>query len=165
MDGHRDYHTKWNKSDREKQISYNITFVWNFLNDTNELNKTETHRLWKQTDFEKEGGERWFRISKRTLFVFLGQHLKHTEFLRLGVEAELQLPAYTIATAMPDLSHICHLHHRSWHCQILNPLSEARDWTCILTSTSWVHYHWATMGNLQMYTFVYGTDDQQEPAV
>ena len=29
MDGPRDYHTKWNKSGREKQISYNITYKWN----------------------------------------------------------------------------------------------------------------------------------------
>ena len=31
------------------------------------------------------------------------------------------------AIAMPDLSLICHPHHSSWQCQILNPLSEARD--------------------------------------
>jgi len=31
------------------------------------------------------------------------------------------------ATAMPDPSHICDLHHSSWQCQILNPLSKARD--------------------------------------
>ena len=28
---------------------------------------------------------------------------------RLGIESELQLPAYTTATAMPDPSHICDL--------------------------------------------------------
>ena len=37
------------------------------------------------------------------------------------------LPAYTTATAMTDLSHVCNLHHTSWQCQILNPLSKARD--------------------------------------
>ena len=46
----------------------------------------------------------------------------------IGAAAE----GYTTATAMPELSHICDLHHSSWQCQILNPLSEARDWTCIL---------------------------------
>ena len=30
---------------------------------------------------------------------------------------------------MPDLSHICDLHHSLWQCQILNPVSEARDQT------------------------------------
>ena len=51
------------------------------------------------------------------------------EVPRLGVESELQLPVYTTATAMPDPSRICNLHHSS---QILNPLSEARDRACVL---------------------------------
>ena len=29
MDGHRDCHTEWSKSDRERQISYDITYMWN----------------------------------------------------------------------------------------------------------------------------------------
>ena len=28
MDGFRDYHTKWNKSDRKIQILYHVTSVW-----------------------------------------------------------------------------------------------------------------------------------------
>ena len=59
----------------------------------------------------------------------------------LGVESELQLPAYTTVTAMLDLSHICDLQHSSQKCQILDPLSEARDQTCNLMDTSQVHYH------------------------
>ena len=31
-----DYHTKWNESYREWEI-YDITYVWNLTNDTNEL--------------------------------------------------------------------------------------------------------------------------------
>ena len=50
----------------------------------------------------------------------------------LGIELELQLLAYTTATATQDLSHIFDLHHSSWQCWILNPLSQARDQTCIL---------------------------------
>ena len=46
---------------------------------------------------------------------------------RLGVELELQLPAYATATATPDLSCVCNLHHSLWQCWILNPLSKARD--------------------------------------
>ena len=38
---------------------------------------------------------------------------------------------YTTATAMPDLSSICNLHHSSQKHQILNPLSRARDQTHI----------------------------------
>ena len=50
----------------------------------------------------------------------------------LRVESELQLPAYTTATAMWDLSWICDLHHRSLLHQIFNPFREVRDQTSIL---------------------------------
>ena len=70
--------------------------------------------------------------------LFLGPHPQHMEVPRLGVESELQLPAYATATAIPDLSHVCNLHHGSRQCLILNPLSEARDGTCILMDTSQV---------------------------
>ena len=62
------------------------------------------------------------------------------EVLRLGVELELQLPIYTTARALQDLSHICDLHHSSWQCQIINPLSEARDQTYILMDNSHIHF-------------------------
>ena len=43
MDGPRDYHAKWSKLDRERQKSYDITYMWNLKNDTNELiYKTDT---------------------------------------------------------------------------------------------------------------------------
>ena len=61
---------------------------------------------------------------------FLEAHLQHKEIPRLGVERELLLLAYTTATK--DTGHICDLHHSSGQCQILNPLSKARDWTRIL---------------------------------
>ena len=40
-------------------------------------------------------------------FFFLEPHPRHMEVPRLGVKLELQLPAYTTATAMWDVSHIC----------------------------------------------------------
>ena len=70
--------------------------------------------------------------------------LQHMEFPRLGVQSELQLPAYTTATVMRNVNWICNLHHSSGQCRILNPLSKARNWTCVLMDTSQVHYHWAT---------------------
>ena len=39
-------------------------------------------------------------------------------------------------TTPPDPSHLCDLYHRSWQCRVLNPLSEARDQTCVLMDTS-----------------------------
>ena len=78
-------------------------------------------------------------------FVFLGLLLQHIEVLRLGVESELQLPAYATATAMPDLSHICDLHRSLWQHKILSPLSKARDQICNLMDTSQVRYHWVMM--------------------
>ena len=36
MDATRDYHAKWSKSDRERQIPYDITYMWNLKYDTNE---------------------------------------------------------------------------------------------------------------------------------
>ena len=75
---------------------------------------------------------------------FLGP--QHMEVPRLGVESELWLPAYTTATAVPDLSHICDLYHSSWQHWILNLLRETRDGTSILMDTSRVCYRWDTMG-------------------
>ena len=38
MDGPRDCHAEWSKSDKEGEISYDILHVWNLKrNDTNEL--------------------------------------------------------------------------------------------------------------------------------
>ena len=73
-------------------------------------------------------------------FCFLGPHLWHMEVLRLGVELELQLLVYTTATATPDPSLVCDLHHSSRQCPILNPLSRATYQNHILMGTSWVCY-------------------------
>ena len=43
MDGLEGHYAKWNRSDRERQILYDITYMWNVKNSTNELiYKTET---------------------------------------------------------------------------------------------------------------------------
>ena len=39
----RDYHTKWGKSERERQIPYDITYMWNLKCGTDEpIYRTET---------------------------------------------------------------------------------------------------------------------------
>ena len=37
MDEPTDYNTKWSKSYRESQMSYDLNYMWNLKNDTNEL--------------------------------------------------------------------------------------------------------------------------------
>ena len=56
-----------------------------------------------------------------------------------GVKSELQLLAYTTATAMWDPNHVCNLHRGSQHHCILNPLSEAKDQTCILMDNNQIY--------------------------
>ena len=53
---------------------------------------------------------------------------------RLGVELELQ------PTATRDRSCVFNLYHSSQHCQMLYPLSEARDQTHVLMDSSWIPY-------------------------
>ena len=68
------------------------------------------------------------------------------EVPKLGVQSELWLLTCTTATAMLDLSHVCDLHHSSQQHWFLNPLSEARDRTCVLVDASQIRLHRATMG-------------------
>ena len=74
-------------------------------------------------------------------FCFLGLQVRHMEVPRLGVELELQRPAYPTATPMPELNPIFNLHHSLRQRQSLNSLSGAGDRICILMDTSRVHFH------------------------
>ena len=65
---------------------------------------------------------------------FLGPIRRRMEVLSLGIKLELQLQAYTTATAMQDPSCVFDLHHNSWQHQILVPLNKARDWS----ASSWI---------------------------
>ena len=73
------------------------------------------------------------------------------EVPRRGAELELELLACTTATAMQDLSH----NTAYTTAQVPNPLSEARDQTCILMVTRWICFHCATMGTPRLFIFVY----------
>ena len=86
-------------------------------------------------------------------FVSSGLHLWHMEVPRLGVELELLLLAYPTATAMPDPSCVCDLHHSSWQHRILNPLSRARDRARNRMVPSQIHFHCVTMGIPMLFLF------------
>ena len=77
-------------------------------------------------------------------FFLLRPHMPHMEVLGLGVELELQLHIYTIATAMPDPRHICNLHLSLQQWWILNPLSKARDQTQFLWILVRLLTYWTT---------------------
>ena len=51
VDGLGGHYAKWSKPDRERQILYDITYMWNLKINTNELiYKTETDsQMWKIT--------------------------------------------------------------------------------------------------------------------
>ena len=67
------------------------------------------------------------------------------EVPRLEVKLELQLLAYTTATAMQDLCCFCDLPHSLGQLWIPDPLSEARDQTHILMDTSQICFRRTTM--------------------
>ena len=75
-------------------------------------------------------------LSFLCFFFLLDLHQRHMAVPRLGVEWELQLPAYTTA------------HGNGGH---FNALSEARDLTHILMDTSWVLNLPSHDGNSQMH--------------
>ena len=97
-------------------------------------------------------------------FFFLPPHLWHIEVPGLGrIKLELQLQAYTTSTATWYLSCVCDLLHGLQQCQILNPLSVARDRTCILMGPFGFLTCWAIMGTpsyilkcleMRMYYFI-----------
>ena len=47
MDGPRDCHTEWSKSDTERQISYDIAYMWN-------LKKGYKNELTYKTEVESQ---------------------------------------------------------------------------------------------------------------
>ena len=67
-----------------------------------------------------------FFLSFFFFFFLLTPHLRHMEVPRLGVESELQLWAYTTATAVLDPSYICDLPCTLQHHLILKPLVRPR---------------------------------------
>ena len=80
-------------------------------------------------------------------FFFLGLHLQHMEVPKQGVKLELQLPAYTTATALTATQgprSICDLSCSLQQCRIPHPLirlgiETASTWTLCQVLNPWSH--------------------------
>ena len=111
--------------------------------------REETNRLMSGSQYIKElwgsGGKvldfiYFFKQLKKLFFIFLGPYPWHMEVPSLEVKSELQSLTCDTATAMPDLSPICDLHHSSQQRWILNPINKAKDQTRVLMDTSQIHF-------------------------
>ena len=104
--------------------------------------------FWGKFQFWEDGIQIVFSYGRSFFFFFfsLGPHPWHVEVPRLGIKWELQLPAYTTATATRNLSHICELHCISRQHQIPKPLCKARNQICILMDTSQIRSCCTIMG-------------------
>ena len=63
MDGPRDYHTQWSKSERERKMLYHIPYMWNLKYDANELTyeREKDSLTWvvKGEEWGKDGMGAW----------------------------------------------------------------------------------------------------------
>ena len=82
------------------------------------------------------------------LFLFLFFRVTSAAYGSCRGKSQIEATAAGLATATTarDLSRICNPTQSSQQHQILNPLSEARDWTHILMGPSRVNFRWATTG-------------------
>ena len=60
MDGPRDYHTKWSKSDRERQILYVISYMKNLKNWSKRFYITKQKQSHRQR--EQRSGYQWGKV-------------------------------------------------------------------------------------------------------
>ena len=57
MNGSKDCHTKWKKSERKRQISYDTTYQWTLKYDANEFTyKTETDSQTEKKTYHYQKG-------------------------------------------------------------------------------------------------------------
>ena len=89
-------------------------------------------------------------LTKLALFIYLFIYLfclfRATREAYGDSQARGWIRAYATGTATPDLSRNWGLHHNSQKRQILNPLSQARNRTCVLRDASQICFRWAMMG-------------------
>ena len=80
MDGPRDSHTEWSKSEREKHISYNITYIWDlekwyrWIYSQSRKRDTDIEKKHMDTKGVKEGwnelGDRgWHKFTTDTMYI------------------------------------------------------------------------------------------------
>ena len=72
-----------------------------------------------------------------------------------GSQAKDLIGATATATVTWDLSRVYDPHHSSWQCQILNPLSEARNRTHNPMVPSWIRFHFTTTGTPDNIQFIH----------
>ena len=92
MDGPGDYHTKWSKLDRERQIPYDIAYMWNLKKwyKWTYLQNRNTHRLKERIygyQGEKRGRARsavWDRHVYTTIFKIDNQQGPTVQHRELG---------------------------------------------------------------------------------
>ena len=97
----------------------------------------------------------WFScFIMKYVFCFLELHLWHVEIPRLGVELELQLPAYATATATQDLSRVCELRHSSRNARSLTHWVRPRDQPPNLMVPSRIHFHCPTTRSPEVVSFI-----------
>ena len=108
-------------SDEKKRDISNKSYGGPCLDPHSDKLKVQRYLLDNQNGKSTE----WVMILRDYLFIYLLFRNAAAAYggSQTGIESELQLPAYTTATATQDPSHICILHHSSWQCRILNPLS------------------------------------------
>ena len=59
--GTRDSYTKWSNSERERQMPFDITYIWNLIYGTNKhLHRKEIHGLGEETCDCQDGGGVWW---------------------------------------------------------------------------------------------------------
>ena len=109
--------TKWNCTQLLLcSVSVSFIFIFYFL-----------AALWHM-EFPGQGSDLNHSCDTGSFLLSFQDHTRGIwQVPRLEVKSELQLPAYTIAIAMPNPSHICDLCHSSQQHQILNPVGEARE--------------------------------------
>ena len=89
-----------------------ISFIWNVQ--TRQMIGTESRLVVVRAREIQKWSMNINGYGISSFLFFFTMHLQHMGVLRLGVKSELELLAYTTATATQDPSHICGLHNSSW---------------------------------------------------